>query len=170
MVREPGKEPNMAKKMNQNQNQEVKVITMELIEAARKEGRKVQMGKKGTKMDGFVKIDMEAYKIVENMPESEPEKESEKEEKPKQVHESRDRDIKIESGKVDGIGVKIIYHRDSKGEKQYQIWLSQKVMGKLIRQRYKADAFKEIERDEKKALEYYHQIIDKKIKVEIRVA
>ena len=91
----------------------------------------------------------------------------EEEVKEKQVHIPRDRDIKIESGKVGDIGVKLIYHRMKDGEKQFRIFLSQKVDGKLKRVRLVNDEIKSIERDEKKMIEYLHKILNKEIKVKV---
>ena len=91
----------------------------------------------------------------------------EEEVKEKQVHIPRDRDIKIESGKVGDIGVKLIYHRMKDGEKQFRIFLSQKVDGKLKRVRLVNDEIKSIEKDEKKMVEYLNKIIEKKIQVKV---
>ena len=91
----------------------------------------------------------------------------EEEVKEKQVHIPRDRDIKIESGKVGDIGVKLIYHRMKDGEKQFRIFLSQKVDGKLKRVRLVNDEIKSIEKDEKKMVEYLHKILEKKIQVKV---
>ena len=91
----------------------------------------------------------------------------EEEVKEKQVHIPRDRDIKIESGKVGDIGVKLIYHRMKDGEKQFRIFLSQKVDGKLKRVRLVNDEIKSIERDEKKMIEYLHKILNKEIKIKV---
>ena len=91
----------------------------------------------------------------------------EEEVKEKQVHIPRDRDIKIESGKVGDIGVKLNYHRMKDGEKQFRIFLSQKVDGKLKRVRLVNDEIKSIERDEKKMIEYLHKILNKEIKIKV---
>ena len=91
----------------------------------------------------------------------------EEEIKEKQVHIPRDRDIKIESGKVGDIGVKLIYHRMKDGEKQFRIFLSHKVDGKLKRVRLVNDEIKSIERDEKKMIEYLHKILNKEIKIKV---
>lgn len=93
--------------------------------------------------------------------------EVQEEEVQKQVHIPRDRDIKIESGKVGDIGVKLIYHRMKDGEKQFRIFLSQKVDGKLKRVRLVNDEIRSIERDEKKMIEYLHKILNKEIKVKV---
>ena len=91
----------------------------------------------------------------------------EEEVKEKQVHIPRDRDIKIESGKVGDIGVKLIYHRMKDGEKQFRIFLSQKIDGKLKRVRLVNDEIKSIEKDEKKMIEYLHKILNKEIKIKV---
>ena len=93
--------------------------------------------------------------------------EVQEEEVQKQVHIPRDRDIKIESGKVGDIGVKLIYHRMKDGEKQFRIFLSQKIDGKLKRVRLVNDEIKSIERDEKKMIEYLHKILNKEIKIKV---
>ena len=91
----------------------------------------------------------------------------EEEVKEKQVHIPRDRDIKIESGKVGDIGVKLIYHRMKDGEKQFRIFLSQKIDGKLKRVRLVNDEIKSIEKDEKKMIEYLHKILNEEIKIKV---
>lgn len=134
----------------------VNVITEELIEKAKKDGKKVVRGRKGSKNEGMVKVDGEMLKIVEEMPE-----------KVKQVHESKDRDIKIESGKVGDINVKMIYHREKSGEKQYRIFLAQKVDGKLKRKRYITDEIKANQKNEKLIKEVYDKIIAGKVKIKV---
>lgn len=137
-------------------NAQVKVITEELIAAAKAEGKKVQVGRKGTKNEGFVKIDGEQYQIVEEMPE-----------KAKQVHEAKDRDIKIESGKIGDVNVKMIYHREKDGTKQYRIFLAQKVDGKLKRTRFMNEELKANQKDEKFVKKVYDSIITGKTKVKV---
>lgn len=131
----------------------INVITEELIAAAKAEGKKVIRGKKGTKNEGFVKVDGEQYQIVEEMP--------------KQVHEAKDRDIKIESGKVGDINVKMIYHREKDGTKQYRIFLAQKVDGKLKRTRYMTEELKKNQKDENFVKKVYDSIIAGKTKVKV---
>ena len=99
--------------------------------------------------------------------EVEEEVQEEEEVKEKQVHIPRDRDIKIESGKVGDIGVKLIYHRMKDGEKQFRIFLSQKIDGKLKRVRLVNDEIKSIEKDEKKMIEYLHKILNKEIEIKV---
>ena len=137
----------------------INVITEELIAAAKAEGKKVIRGRKGTKNGGFVKVDGERYQIVEKMPEAE--------EKPKQVHEAKDRDIKIKSGKVGDINVKMIYHREKDGTKQYRIFLAQKVDGKLKRTRYMTEELKKNQKDENFVKKVYDSIIAGKTKVKV---
>ncbi len=78
--------------------------------------------------------------------------------KTKQVHTPQDRDIKIDSCKVGEIGVKIIYHRMKDGEKQFRIFIAEKVDGKLKRTRLVNDEIKNIQSDEKKMVAYYQKI------------
>ena len=78
--------------------------------------------------------------------------------KTKQVHTPQDRDIKIESTKVGDIGVKLIYHRMKDGEKQFRIFIAEKVDDKLKRTRLVNDEIKNIQSDEKKMLTYYQRI------------
>lgn len=78
--------------------------------------------------------------------------------KTKQVHIPRDRDIKIDSCKVGDIRVKIIYHRMKDGEKQFRIFIAEKVDGKLKRTRLVNDEIKNIQSDEKKMVAYYQKI------------
>lgn len=95
------------------------------------------------------------YQIKEWLPKQ---KASKKEEGQKQVHVARDRDIKIDSKKVGEIGVKIIYHRLKDGQKQFRIFIAEKVDGKLKRTRLVNDEIKNIQSDEKKMVAYYQKI------------
>lgn len=147
----------VSKKEDKNMtNTTINVITEELITEAKVEGKKVIRGKKGTKSEGFVKIDGVQYQVVEKMPE-----------RPKQVHEAKDRDIKIESGKIGDIGVKMIYHREKDGSKQYRIFLATKVDGKLKRTRYMTEELKKNQKDEKFVKKVYDNIMAGKTKVKV---
>lgn len=86
----------------------------------------------------------------------------------KQVHTPKDRDIKIESIKVDDIGVKLIYHRKSNNEKEYRIFLSKKIDGKLKRIRLRNEDVKKIESSEKEMIEYLRKIQNNQIKIEVK--
>lgn len=89
------------------------------------------------------------------------------EKKAKQVHESKDRDIKIKSGKVGDINVKMIYHREKDGTKQYRIFLAQKVDGKLKRTRFMTEELKKNQKDEAYVKKVYDSIIAGKTKVKV---
>lgn len=89
------------------------------------------------------------------------------EKKAKQVHEAKDRDIKIESGKVGDINVKMIYHREKDGTKQYRIFLAQKVDGKLKRTRFMTEELKKNQKDEAYVKKVYEQILAGKVKVKV---
>lgn len=89
------------------------------------------------------------------------------EKKAKQVHEAKDRDIKIESGKVGDINVKMIYHREKDGTKQYRIFLAQKVDGKLKRTRFMTEELKKNQKDEAYVKKVYDSIIAGKTKVKV---
>lgn len=89
------------------------------------------------------------------------------EKKAKQVHEAKDRDIKIESGKVGDINVKMIYHREKDGTKQYRIFLAQKVDGKLKRTRFMTEELKKNQKDEVYVKKVYDSIIAGKTKVKV---
>lgn len=147
------------KKMEGKTMEEKKFITEEMIAEAKEAGQKVRRGRKGTKNEGYVDIDGEKYQVVDKLPEDE--------KKPKQVHEPKDRDIKIESGKVGDIGVKMIYHREKDGTKQFRIYLAQKVDGKLKRIRYNTEEMKKNQKDEKFIKKVYDSILSGKTKVKI---
>ena len=66
----------------------------------------------------------------------------------KQVHEAKDKDIKVWSGKAGEFGVKVIYHRLKDGKKQFRIFISYKANGKLVRRRLVNDEVKKFESDE----------------------
>lgn len=137
-------------------SEKINVITEKLINDAKAEDKKVVRGKKGTKSEGLVWIEDVRYQIVDMMPK-----------KPKQVHVPRDRDIKIVSDKVGDIGVKMIYHREKDGTKQYRIFLAKKIDGKLKRIRYMTEELRENQKDEKFVRKVYDSIIAGKIKVKV---
>lgn len=85
--------------------------------------------------------------------------------KPKQVHISRDRDIKIDSKKVGDYNIKLIYHRMKDDSKQYRIYISYKSEeGKLIRKRYIGDDIKNVHDNEKKSIDVFNKLDLKAIK------
>ena len=122
---------------------------------------------KNPKYEVQIKEDENEQPKEELKEESEPENQPQEDCKPKQVHESKDRDIKIESGKVDDINVKLIYHRMKDDSKQYRIFLAKKIDGKLKRTRLVNEEIKNIQTDEKKMIEYYQKIINGKIQIQV---
>ena len=88
-----------------------------------------------------------------------------------QNHEKRDRDIKIESRKIESFNLKLIYHRLKDSSKEYRIFLSFKENDSLKRIRMINSQIKEIHRDESKMKEYFNKIqkkdIDKFLKEKI---
>jgi hypothetical protein len=79
-----------------------------------------------------------------------------------QFHEAKDKDIKLISGKVGDYSVKLIYHRMSKGDLQYRIFVAFKEGGKLRRIRLRNEFTDANEANKDKMLKYVQGIIDKK--------
>ena len=79
-----------------------------------------------------------------------------------QFHEAKDKDIKLISGKVGDYSVKLIYHRMSKGDLQYRIFVAFKEGGKLRRIRLRNEFTDANEANKDKMLQYVQGIIDKK--------
>lgn len=79
-----------------------------------------------------------------------------------------DRDIKIDSKKINDIGIKLIYHRDKNSEKEYRIFISYKDENKkLIRKRLRNKKIDSISRDEEKMISYYQNLTLEEIKEKI---
>lgn len=77
-----------------------------------------------------------------------------------QFHESKDQDIKIESGKVGTYGLKLIYHRKKSGDKEFRLFISFKdASGKLRRIRMRNEFTDANDSNEKKMVEYFKGII-----------
>lgn len=77
-----------------------------------------------------------------------------------QFHESKDQDIKIESGKVGTYGLKLIYHRKKSGDKEFRLFISFKdASGKLRRIRMRNEFTEANDSNEKKMVEYFKGII-----------
>lgn len=146
----------MAKK---NQEVEVKVMTIEEMENFAAENNLVVIDTEDdTVFNLRTSKRAKTNKFIVNIKE---------EEKPKQKREAKDRDIKIESGKVGDINVKLIYHRMKDNSKQYRIFLAGKVDGKLKRTRLVNEEIKKIELDEKKMMAYYKKILAGNVKVQV---
>lgn len=85
-------------------------------------------------------------------------------EKKKQIHEKRDRDIKIDMKKIDNFNLKIIYHRKKDDEKEYRLFISFKDKeNNLKRIRMINEEIKDIHSNEKKMIEYFNKISKKEI-------
>lgn len=88
-----------------------------------------------------------------------------------QNHISRDRDIKIESRKIENFNLKLIYHRLKDSSKEYRIFLSFKENESLKRLRLINPQIKEIYKDESNMKDYFNKIqkkdIDKFLKEKI---
>lgn len=85
-------------------------------------------------------------------------------EKKNQIHEKRDRDIKIDMKKIDNFNLKIIYHRKKDNEKEYRLFISFKDKeNNLKRIRMINEEIKDIHSNEKKMIEYFNKISKKEI-------
>lgn len=139
---------------------EIQVITEEQMDNMMAEGWSMEPAEDDTQVvlkKGRKKV---TYQIKEWLPKQKASKKSDKnEEGQKQVHIARDRDIKLDSKKVGDIGVKIIYHRMKDGQKQYRIFVAQKVDGVLKRNRLVNDTIKAIQDNEEKMVEYFNKIV-----------
>lgn len=86
-----------------------------------------------------------------------------------QIHESRDRDIKIKSDKIDEFNLKLIYHRKSNSDKEFRIFISfYDENKKLRRKRLINSDIKKIDSDESKMIEFFDSLIEKKEKEYIK--
>ena len=82
-----------------------------------------------------------------------------------QIHQMRDKDIKIISKKreFDNHSFKLIYHRDKDNKKEYRIFESFKDENqKLKRIRIRNSEIKKIEKNEKKMIEYFNSLFEEK--------
>ena len=87
-----------------------------------------------------------------------------------QIHQMRDKDIKIISKKreSDNHSFKLIYHRDKDNKKEYRIFESFRDENqKLKRIRLRNSEIKKIEKNEKKMIEYFNSIFKEEKKKEI---
>lgn len=80
-----------------------------------------------------------------------------------QNHISRDRDIKIESRKIENFNLKLIYHRKKDNEKEYRLFISFKENDSLKRIRMINSQIKEIHNSEKDIRELFSKIKKKDI-------
>lgn len=85
-------------------------------------------------------------------------------EKKNQIHEKRDRDIKIDMKKIDNFNLKIIYHRKKDNNKEYRLFISFKDKeNNLKRIRMINEEIKDIHSNENKMIEYFNKISKKEI-------
>lgn len=80
-----------------------------------------------------------------------------------QSHESKDRDIKIDSRKIDNFNLKLIYHRLKDESKEYRLFLSFKENDSLKRIRLINSKIREIQKDESKMKVFLSKIQKKDI-------
>lgn len=85
-----------------------------------------------------------------------------------QNHISRDRDIKIESRKIENFNLKLIYHRKKDNEKEYRLFISFKENNSLKRIRMINSQIKEIQNSEKDMREYLSKIQKKDIEKNLK--
>ena len=86
-----------------------------------------------------------------------------------QIHESKDRDIKIKSDKIEEYNLKLIYHRKSNSEKEYRIFISYYDENKKLRRKRLINSdIKKIDSDESKMIEFFDNLIKSKEKEYIR--
>lgn len=76
-----------------------------------------------------------------------------------QIHIKKDNDIKIKTIKKSIFSLKLIYHIDKSGNKEYRIFISYYDENKKLKRfRIKSKEMKEIEKDINKSLEYMNKI------------
>lgn len=76
-----------------------------------------------------------------------------------QIHQKLDRDIKIDSKKIDIYNIKLIYHRKKDDSKEYRLFISYKDENKkLIRKRMINDNIKKIQDNEDSMIELFNKI------------
>ena len=86
-----------------------------------------------------------------------------------QIHESKDRDIKIKSDKIEEYNLKLIYHRKSNDSKEFRIFISYYDENKKLRRKRLINSdIKKIDSNESKMIEFFDSLIEKKEKEYIR--
>lgn len=85
-------------------------------------------------------------------------------EKKYQIHESKDRDIKIDMRKINNYNLKLIYHRKKNDEKEYRLFISYKDNdNKLRRIRMINDEIKKIHDSENDMIKLFKELSYQKI-------
>ena len=86
-----------------------------------------------------------------------------------QIHNERDRDIKIKSDKINDYNLKLIYHRKSNNEKEYRIFISFKDENKKLRRKRLINSeIKKIDSNEEEIIKFFDKLIDNKEEEYIR--
>ena len=91
-------------------------------------------------------------------------------EKKIQIHQKKDKDIKIDMKKIDEYNLKLIYHRKKDNSKEYRLFISYKdENNKLIRKRMINDSIKKIHDNEKDMIDYFNKINKNQIKKSLSI-
>ena len=91
-------------------------------------------------------------------------------EKKIQIHNKIDRDIKIDSKKIDNFNIKLIYHRKKDDSLEYRIFISYKNEdNKLIRNRLRNSKIDSISDNKEKMIEYYNNLKLNEIKKSLSI-
>lgn len=86
-----------------------------------------------------------------------------------QIHNERDRDIKIKSDKINDYNLKLIYHRKSNNEKEFRIFISFKDENKKLRRKRLINSeIKKIDSNEEEMIKFFDKLIDNKSEEYIR--
>lgn len=91
-------------------------------------------------------------------------------EKKIQIHQKKDRDIKIDMRKIDEYNLKLIYHRKKDDSKEYRLFISYKdENNKLIRRRLINDSIKKIHDNKEDMIDYFNKINKNQIKKSLSI-
>ena len=86
-----------------------------------------------------------------------------------QIHNERDRDIKIKSDKINDYNLKLIYHRKSNNDKEFRIFISFKDENKKLRRKRLINSeIKKIDSNEEEMIKFFDKLIDNKSEEYIR--
>lgn len=91
-------------------------------------------------------------------------------EKKIQIHQKKDKDIKIDMKKIDEYNLKLIYHRKKDDSKEYRLFISYKdENNKLIRKRLINDSIKKIHNNEDEMINLFNKINKNMIKKSLSI-
>lgn len=91
-------------------------------------------------------------------------------EKKTQIHQKKDKDIKIDMKKIDEYNLKLIYHRKKDDSKEYRLFISYKdENNKLIRKRLINDSIKKIHNNEDEMINLFNKINKNMIKKSLSI-